>query len=122
MANEPIHSSTFIAGVAPNKNGEEQYIPVRITVDTSYDPPRLLVHSLGTVNTGLGNVYTQQMAYTGNLITYQGWAAPGTATSAAGWAIVLYTYSGNLLTGITWAGGAAAFNQVWDDRASLSYS
>jgi YD repeat-containing protein len=54
---------------------------------------------------------------------YVGYAAPGTADSAAGWMICKYTYdsSGNV-TAARFAGGAADYDQVWDDRASLSYA
>ena len=38
------------------------------------------------------------------------------------WQIRKLTYSGQNVTDIQWAGGDDAFNQVWDDRASLSYS
>ena len=122
MANEPVLGTTLIGAVALVKNGENQYVPKRLTADDSYDPPRLLVHTLGTMNMGLGSVYTEAMSYNGNLIEYHGWAAPGASKAAAVWAVVKYTYSGNLITDITWAGGLASFNQVWNDRASLSYS
>lgn len=122
MANEPIYDSRFIAGVAPEKNVNGVYVPLRIVVDDNYDPPRLLVHILGTVNQGLTGVYTEAFDYTGDSVTYHGWATPGTAKSAAAWAIVKFTYSGSNVTDIQWAGGSASFNQVWDNRASLGYS
>jgi len=59
----------------------------------------------------------------GASIVYEGWAAPGTATSAAAWQICKHTYDGtpNRLT-TKFAGGTNDYNQVWDNRASLSYS
>ena len=57
----------------------------------------------------------------GNLI-YEGWAAPGLATSAAVWAIKQNTYSGANLTAVKWAVGDSAFTNIWDNRAGLSYS
>ena len=49
---------------------------------------------------------------------YFGEAVPGTATSAAKWRIHRITSAtGN----IDWA-RLAAFNQIWDNRASLTYS
>ncbi len=52
-----------------------------------------------------------------------GLAKPGTATSKALWQIRKITYDGSgFLTDVQWAGGNATFNQVWDDRAGLSYS
>ncbi len=54
-------------------------------------------------------------------VTYIGYAEQGTATSAAAWAIekIDEDVSGDTVN--TWAPGAQ-FNQVWDDRASLSYT
>lgn len=54
-------------------------------------------------------------------VTYQGWAAPGTATSAASWRIKRITESTGDFA-LEFAAGSNAFNQVWDNRASLSYS
>lgn len=51
-------------------------------------------------------------------ITYVGEAVPGTATSTAGWRISKIEVVGTLTT-ITWAGGGR-FDQVWNDRASLT--
>lgn len=53
--------------------------------------------------------------------TYIGKAAPGTSTSAARWQIYKVSIVSTVTT-IAYAGGDDAFNQVWDDRASLSYS
>ena len=52
-------------------------------------------------------------------VDYVGEAAIGTATSAASWRIKKIDSSSGIV--ITWA-GPGVFNQVWDDRASLSYS
>lgn len=54
---------------------------------------------------------------------YVGIAAPGTATSAANWQIKKMTYdSNNNVTAVQYGGGTASFNQIWDNRASLTYS
>lgn len=54
---------------------------------------------------------------------YQGWAEPGTATSSAGWRIRKVVSSGTPTdTSITWADGDRNFNNIWDNRAALSYS
>lgn len=53
-------------------------------------------------------------------VTYIGRCAPGTATSENKWQIQkIDTTSG---TSITFADGNDEFDNVWDDRASLSYS
>lgn len=54
---------------------------------------------------------------------YVGLAQPGTATSAASWQIKKITYDGNNNpTSILYAVGSGSFNQIWDNRASLTYS
>lgn len=54
---------------------------------------------------------------------YIGIAKPGTATSAAFWQIRKLTFDGgNNVTSIKYASGSPDFNQIWDDRAGLSYS
>ena len=54
---------------------------------------------------------------------YIGIASPGTATSENKWQIKKLTFDGNNnITSIAYAGGAPDFNQIYDDRASLSYS
>ncbi len=57
----------------------------------------------------------------GNVI-YAGKAAPGSAKSAAVWQIKNFLYSGSNVTDILWADGNASFDNIWDSRASLSYS
>jgi len=54
-------------------------------------------------------------------ITYVGEADPGSATSSAIWRVKRVTDDGSELLTIEWAGGGN-FDQIWDDRASLTYS
>lgn len=51
--------------------------------------------------------------------TYIGEAPVGAATSSASWRIQKIVVSGGTTT-ITWA--SSKFDQIWDNRASLSYS
>ncbi len=61
--------------------------------------------------------------YTGNYPLYIGRARPGAATSAAEWQVCKITYDANYnVTAITWAGGTNDYSNVWDDRATASYS
>ena len=53
--------------------------------------------------------------------TYIGKAKFGLATSVARWQIKKISISGNVTT-ISWANGDDDFNQIWDNRASLTYS
>jgi len=56
----------------------------------------------------------------GGSVIYIGQAIPGTATSASAWRIQqINTASG---VQITYAGGLPTFQNVWDNRTSLSYS
>lgn len=78
-------------------------------------------HFLSAFATDL--LLTQAIAYDGsNQTEYIGYAPPGTAQSEPRWLIKKLTYSGSLVTDIQFAGGEAKFNQIWDNRASLSYS
>lgn len=53
-------------------------------------------------------------------LTYIGSALPGSVTSAAVWQVKLLDETTGLVT--TFADGDANFDNIWDDRASLSYS
>jgi hypothetical protein len=53
--------------------------------------------------------------------TYVGEAAVASATSAAVWKIQRLVCSNGDLT-ITWADGNVNYDNIWDNRASLSYS
>jgi hypothetical protein len=57
----------------------------------------------------------------GSGTTYIGDALPSTATDAATWRIKRMVETGPDLE-ILWADGDANFDNVWDDRAGLSYS
>jgi hypothetical protein len=69
-------------------------------------------------------VYTKRYDYIGSSpeAMYEGWAAPGSATSDAIWAIRKHTYSGTHVVLSEWADGDSKFDNVWDDRTTLSYS
>lgn len=54
-------------------------------------------------------------------VTYVGKAAPGSATSAAVWQIFKLTVSGTQ-TLMTYADGDSLHNNIWDNRAALTYS
>ena len=52
---------------------------------------------------------------------YTGYALQGSADSAASWFIMKQTTSGNV-TSIRFASAPFDFTQIWDDRASLTYT
>ena len=65
----------------------------------------------------------RRLDYDGNHnVIYAGVAEPGTAASAAGWAIQRYTYTAGDLTLVEWAGGTRRMGSIWDNRAGLAYS
>ena len=54
-----------------------------------------------------------------DLIEYEGWAQPGTPTSAAKWKIKKFLYSSNGVTNEKWANNdSTGFNYIWDSRAT----
>jgi hypothetical protein len=56
------------------------------------------------------------------LNAYLGDAPVGTASSSAAWRIQKLAFTTGGSVTITWANGASTFANVWDNRASLSYS
>jgi len=65
--------------------------------------------------------YAIRLDDVGSGVTYVGYALPGTATSVASWQVKRLTEtSGDCV--VEWADGDADFNNIWDDRAGLSYS
>ena len=54
-------------------------------------------------------------------LAYLGKAAPGSAKSDPVWQLKKLTFGVDGDVEITWADGNAAFDNVWDDRASLTY-
>lgn len=54
----------------------------------------------------------------GATYAYNGWADPGTATSAATWSIMRET----IATGIILQADGGAFTQIWNNRVSLTYA
>jgi YD repeat-containing protein len=68
--------------------------------------------------------YKERIAYNAsNQPIYQGWASPGAATSDAVWRICKMTWdaSGNM-TSIDWCDSNKNFDNIWDDRASVTYT
>jgi hypothetical protein len=55
-------------------------------------------------------------------VTYMGYAAPNALTSNPVWKILRITISGSTIYTLESADGDHEFNNIWDNRASLSYS
>lgn len=60
-------------------------------------------------------------AQASSTVAYAGQADPGTLTSAASWRVYRLTTVGEDVI-LEYADGNANFDNVWDNRASLSYS
>lgn len=71
-----------------------------------------------------GEIYTKVLDYdASNNILYSGEALPGSGKAAAVWQIKKYLYDASSnLTDIQYANGNKNYTNVWNDRASLSYS
>lgn len=61
MANEPVKGSNIICAIKPDLDVNGQMVPVRVTADDAYTPPRLIVElpdrvlrALGVVTIGAG--------------------------------------------------------------------
>lgn len=89
-----------------------------------HDFPR--VNSSGEfITTGGGgasaSTYATRVDEASATVTYVGEAQPGVAAASALWRIKRITVSG-VVTLIEWADGNSDFDNVWNNRASLSYS
>lgn len=65
--------------------------------------------------------YGLELDDAGGGVTYVGEALPGTTTDTDSWRIKRITEVGTDVS-IEWADGDSNFDNVWDDRLSLSYS
>jgi hypothetical protein len=72
-------------------------------------------------NTAMVENYTQHIDYISESVTYIGQANPGTNDSDPLWRIKKITSTGDDID-IQYADGNANFDNIWDDRVSLSYS
>ena len=86
-----------------------------------YNSPSTSVSIIGTVDTSAAK-YATQLDEANGSITYIGKAAIGSATSAAAWQIQRFDESGSPELIIEWADGDDSFDNIWDNRASLTYS
>ena len=68
-------------------------------------------------------MYSEQIDFVGDTVIYRGWANPGTATSTSSWRIRRTTFVGSDEDVVhEWADGNDNFDNIWDDRASYTYS
>lgn len=74
-----------------------------------------------SVNTGATTSYTKRFEEASAGVYYLGEAVLGSAEGSAVWRLQKITEVGSLLT-IIWADGNSNFDNVWNDRATLTYS
>ena len=65
--------------------------------------------------------YTTRIDFVGETVIYSGKAAVGTIESASAWQIKRVTFAPDGDTTTEFADSDGAFDNVWDDRAGLSY-
>lgn len=69
-----------------------------------------------------GVMYAKRVDFISDNLLYKGEAVPGSATSDAVWRIRRVTIGSDNDVTEEWANGSDAFTNIWDNRASLSYS
>jgi len=67
--------------------------------------------------------YKEEIDFVGSTLIYRGWADPGIATSSALWRIRRTRFIGADEDVVhDWADGNSNFDNIWNDRATLSYN
>jgi hypothetical protein len=74
------------------------------------------------VSLGAAVDYITEYDEVSDLLAYAGKALPGTATSAASWQVKELTFTAGGDISVRLADGNANFDNIWDNRGSLSYS
>lgn len=80
----------------------------------------LAVNTDGSINT-VDVIYATRVDEASATVTYVGKAAVASSNASAVWQISRITVSGTVTT-IEYADGDVLFNNIWDNRAALSYS
>jgi len=100
------------------------YVPTMIGVNSLGEIRRAVVDDSGqlavTLTGGSSSAVKTLVDEQSSALTYVGKAALGTATSAASWQVSRITVAGTLTT-IEYAGTGAS-DQIWDQRATLTYN
>lgn len=83
--------------------------------------PDTLSYEVATTNSTTPSGVALELDVASTTVTYVGEAEAGSAASAAAWRVRKLTKTGDNLS-IKWADGDTLFDNVWDNRASLTYS
>lgn len=81
-----------------------------------------LLLGAGSIGSDAMATYATRFDQIDPTLAYLGDAQPGVATSAASWRMRKLDFGVDGDVTVTWADGDANFDNVWDDRASLTYS
>lgn len=108
VANEKPHSLTHIWNMGFD---QENQLPIVETVSLS--PGGTVIRPMAGVTTLVDAVDAST--------TYIGSSEPGTTTTSALWRIQKILVSGSITT-LSWADGNLNFDNIWDNRGSLTYS
>jgi hypothetical protein len=109
---QPTEYETLEKKVTATKIGSKYYLDVLASFVMSADEDTVETRSMAM------KIALDEVSST---VTYVGEAITGTALSAASWRIKRISVTGTV-TLIEWADGNGSFDNIWNNRASLSYS
>lgn len=78
--------------------------------------------SSGSAHVTRLDTLAKQIDWVGDSLVYMGAAQIGTPTNTAGWQIKKITIAVDFDVTVTWADGDGNFDNIWDNRATLTYS
>lgn len=106
---------------AVSVSGSGESYTVQQTPETTFSVSDTVNVSIVQGEDYLNVPYTQEIDFVGETTVYKGWALPGSATSSPVWRIQRIVFNAEGDATKTWA-NLGASDQIWDNRASLSYS
>lgn len=118
VSNTPLQNGLPVARDTVTINGQNSLMQI-VKLDIGAEGLSNPVTSLNPLPASSPS-YISYVDEASSTVTYVGEAVPGTATSAAAWRIKRVSVSGSI-TSILYAGSAATFVNVWNNRAALSY-
>lgn len=115
-----VESVTVNVGDVSIKDGTVDSQKLKVNPDGSIDVNAVL-DAAGGDNVAIGNTWKKYIDQPNATTTYIGASNPGSSTSSAAWQIKRITVSGTQ-TFIEFADGNLNFDNVWNNRAALTYN